>query len=155
MRPPGIVALTILFYLGTVLSFAAALSLMEPGTILDGIWRLDPVARAGLTDMGGIAIPILIVVSVASALAAAGLWIRQPWGRWAGIFVLVVTMVGNFANVFFQGDGEALVGLPITGVLTAYLMSGRARRGEPANESAEPGEDPAEPGASDGAATGT
>ena len=147
MRPAGIVALTILFYLGTVLSFAAALSLMEPGTILDGIWRLDPAARAGLTDLGGIAVPILIVVSVASAVAAAGLWIRQPWGRWAGIIVLVATMVGNFANVFFQGDGEALIGLPITGVLTAYLMSGRAKRGEPVSASdRSPEPDAAPPG---------
>ena len=149
MRPVGIVGLTVLFYLGTVLTFAAALSLMEPGTVLDGIWRLDPAARAGLMDLGGIAIPILIVVSVASALAAAGLWIRQPWGRWAGIFVLVATMVGNFANVFFQGDGEALIGLPLTGVLTAYLMSGRAKRGEPvsaSDRSPEPGAAPPGPG---------
>jgi len=149
LRPVGIVGLTVLFYLGTVLTFAAALSLMEPGTVLDGIWRLDPAARAGLMDLGGIAIPILIVVSVASALAAAGLWIRQPWGRWAGIFVLVATMVGNFANVFFQGDGEALIGLPLTGVLTAYLMSGRAKRGEPvsaSDRSPEPGAAPPGPG---------
>lgn len=147
MRPAGIVALTILFYLGTVLSFAAALSLMEPGSALDAIWRLDPAAHAGLAELGFAAIAILILVSVASAVAAAGLWIRQPWGRWAGIFVLVATMVGNFANVFFQGDGEALIGLPVTGILTAYLMSGRAKRGEPVSASdRSPEPDAAPPG---------
>ncbi len=138
LRPAGVVALTILFYLGTVLCFAAALSLAEPGTILDVIWRLDPSARAGLMELGGISVTILIAVSVASALAAVGLWIRRPWGRWAGIAVLVVTMVGNFANVFFQGDGGALVELPIAGILAAYLMSGRAKRGEPVPETDPP-----------------
>lgn len=147
MRPAGIVALTILFYLGTVLSFAAALSLMESGSALDAIWRLDPAAHGGLAELGFAAIAILILVSVASAVAAAGLWIRQPWGRWAGIFVLVATMVGNFANVFFQGDGEALIGLPVTGILTAYLMSGRAKRGEPVSASdRSPEPDAAPPG---------
>ncbi|HZI89720.1 MAG TPA: hypothetical protein VFD83_04635, partial [Candidatus Polarisedimenticolia bacterium] len=49
--------------------------------------------------------------------------------------ILVVNMFGDFANVFFRGDGRALVGLPIAGILTAYLMSDRAKRGEPVQES--------------------
>jgi hypothetical protein len=52
------------------------------------------------------------------------------WGRRLGVGVLVVSMLGAFGNVFFRGDGRSLIGLPIVGILTAYLMSERARRGE-------------------------
>jgi hypothetical protein len=133
-RPAGILALTLFFYLATVLTFAAALSLLEPGTALDSLWKLNPIARETLDEMTGWAIPLFFLVSAASAVAAAGLWIRRPWGRHVAVGILVLNMLGDFGNVFFRGDERALVGLPIAGILTAYLMSARAKRGEPVRE---------------------
>ena len=129
-RPAGILALTLFFYLATVITFAGALSLLEPGSALDALWNLNPVAREGLDEIGGWATALFFLVSVACAVAAAGLWIRKAWGRRVAIGVLVVNMVGDFGSVFFRGDARALVGLPIAGILTAYLMSDRAKRGE-------------------------
>jgi hypothetical protein len=135
VRPVGVTVLTALFYVATVSSFAAALSLLEPGSALDAIWGLNPAVREGLLELGGRATALLFGSSVACAAAAAGLWIRQPWGRRVAILVLVLVMMGEFANVFFQGDALALVGLPIAGIVTAYLMSDRAKRGEPIRKS--------------------
>jgi len=136
VRPVGVTVLTVFFYVATVSSFAAALSLLEPGSALDAIWAVNPTLRDGLLELGGRAVALLFGLSIACAVAAAGLWIRQSWGRRVAILVLVLVMLGEFASVFFQGDAAALVGLPIAGMVTAYLMSDRAKRGEPIRKSA-------------------
>jgi len=131
IRPAGVTALAAFFAASTLISFTAALALLVPDTALDGIWSLNPDAHDALRDAGRLGIGLLMGASAGCALAAAGLWQRRAWGRRLGIGVLVLTMLGAFGNVFFRGDGRSLVGLPIAGVLTAYLMSARARRGEP------------------------
>jgi hypothetical protein len=129
-RPAGVTALALFFAASTLVSFTAALALLVPETALDGIWSLNPAAHDALIDAGTWGTGILFLVSAGCALAATGLWLRQVWGRRLGAGILVVTMMGAFGNVFFRGDGRSLVGLPIVGILTAYLMSERARRGE-------------------------
>jgi hypothetical protein len=130
IRPAGVIALTAFFAASTLISFTAALALLVPETALDGIWSLNPVAHEALIDAGVEGVVLLFTVSAGCALAAMGLWLRRTWGRRLGVGVLVVSMLGAFGNVFFRGDGRSLIGLPIVGILTAYLMSERARRGE-------------------------
>ena len=129
-RPAGVIALAFFFALSTLISFTAALALLVPDTALDRVWSLNPVAHEAFLDSGPWGTALLFAVSAACALAAAGLWLGRTWGRRLAIGVMVVNMVGAFGNVFFRGDARSLVGLPIAGVLTAYLMSERARRGE-------------------------
>lgn len=127
MRPAGVTALAIFFALATLISFTAALSLASPDSALDRIWDLNPVAREALQPAGMWGALLLLAVSAACGLAAFGLWTLRAWGRRVGIGVLVVSMVGAFGNVFFRGDLRALVGLPVAGILTAYLMNDRAK----------------------------
>jgi hypothetical protein len=129
-RPAGVTAMAVFFAASTLISFVSALALLVPETALDGIWRLNPDAHEALIDAGRWGIGILFMASVGCAVAATGLWLRRVWGRRLGIGLMVAAMLGAFGNVFFRGDGESLVGLPIAGILTAYLMSERARRGE-------------------------
>lgn len=129
-RPAGVTALSFFFALSTLISFTAALALLVSDTALDKVWSLNPDAHDALLEAGGWGIALLFMVAAGCALAAAGLWRRQRWGRRLAIGVMVVNMLGAFGNVFFRGDGRSLVGLPIAGMLTAYLMSDRAKRGE-------------------------
>ena len=129
-RPAGVTALALFFVVSTLISFTAALALLVPETALDGIWSLNPVAHEALTDAGPWGAVLLLAVSVACAVGAVGLWLHRVWGRRVAIGVMVVNMVGAFGNVFFRGDARSLIGLPIAGILTAYLMSDRAKRGE-------------------------
>jgi len=129
-RPAGVTALAFFFAASTLICFTAALALLVSDTALDRVWSLNPDAHDALLEAGPWGVALLFTVATGCALAAVGLWVRRRWGRRLAIGVMVVNMVGAFGNVFFRGDGRALVGLPIAGILTAYLMSDRAKRGE-------------------------
>ena len=72
-------------------------------------------------------LPILLMASVgiACALAAIGLARNAKWGRWLGILILILNLVGDLTNAFVRHDLMTLVGLPIAGAMIFYL-AGRA-----------------------------
>ena len=129
-RPAGITFLSVLLFVGMLVSFTAALSLLEPGTALESVWRINPVERESMEEMGGWAAPALLVVSGACALAGVGLWRRKAWGRRLAAGVLAVTLAEDFVSVFLRGDARALIGMPVVGALMIYLLSRRAKRSE-------------------------
>ena len=96
--------------------------LLFPGTGLDILWRLNPQAQGGLRQMGPWAILLIATVCAACALAARGLWILAPWGRWLALGILTVNLIGDLGNAFLRGDPRTLIGLPIGGALIVYLL---------------------------------
>jgi len=68
-------------------------------------------------------LPILLMASVgiACALAAIGLARNAKWGRWLGILILILNLVGDLTNAFVRHDLRTLVGLPIAGAMIFYL----------------------------------
>ena len=129
-RPAGVVLLSLFFVTAAVVCFAAAILFAQPEDALQGLWHLDP-ASEGLESLGAWTPLLFFLVGFLCALAAFGLWKRKLWGRRLTIGVLVAGLLGGFADVFFQGDERSLIGLPIAGLMTWYLMSHRAKRGEP------------------------
>jgi len=129
-RPAGITLLSLFFFADAMIGYVAALSLLDPAGPLEGIWRISPIAREGLEEMGGWGPALLFAAGAVCALAGVGLWRRRAWGRRLALGALAVNLVGDFASVFLRGDGRALIGMPILGLLMFYLLSGRAKRAE-------------------------
>ena len=129
-RPAGVTFLSLFFFAAAAISYVTAVSLLDPEGPLEGVWRINPIAREGLAEMGGWAPALLFGVGAACALAGVGLWRRKVWGRRLALGVLTVNLIGDFANVFVRGDERALIGMPFVGLLTFYLLSGRAKRSE-------------------------
>jgi hypothetical protein len=127
IRLSGVFALGVFFAFGAVMSLTAAISLLLPGSPLEPIWRLNPAARQGLGILGPWAILLMVVVSIACASAALGLWVRATWGRHLALGVLTVTLVGDLLGALLRHDLRTLIGLPIGGALLAYLLSARVR----------------------------
>jgi len=73
-------AMSIFFWAGAVISLIAALSLLFPGSVLEPMWKLNPRAREGFAEIGGWAILLMGAVSIACAMAAAGLLARFALG---------------------------------------------------------------------------
>ena len=69
---------------------------------------------------------MMLVVSIACAFAALGLWRRVRWGRWLAVVLLTANLVGDVVNAL-RGDLRTLVGIPIAGALILYLLSARTR----------------------------
>ena len=113
-----------------MVGYVAALSLLDPGGPLEGVWRYNPVAREGIQEAGGWGPVLFFGVGAVCALAGVGLWRRKGWGRRLALGVLAVDLIGDFGNVFLRGDARSLVSMPIVGLLMFYLLSGRAKRAE-------------------------
>lgn len=126
-RPVGVVALVMLFAIGTCASFLSAVSLTFPGSFLEPIWRLNPNARAGFSSIGAWAIVLMIGVCIACTLTAIGLWCGRRWGYWLAVVMLLVNLGGNIVNVISGTEPGAIIGIPIVGAILAYLLRKRTR----------------------------
>lgn len=126
--PAGLVALTIFFVFGAVMSGVTAMLLLLPGTALDAIWRLNPVAHDQLAQVGPWAIVLMLCVCAACAFAAIGLAKCAAWGHRLAVGILVVNLIGDVVNAVVNSDPRTLIGIPVGGALIAYLMMSRVRR---------------------------
>ncbi len=127
-RPFGVTAIALFFAFGAAASGASLVSLVWRGGPLEPMWRLNPRAREALASMGTWGLALLLVVGVACALAAAGLWRLRPWGHRLAAGLLLANAAGGIANTAFGSDRRAAAGLPIAGLLIVYLLSSRVRR---------------------------
>jgi hypothetical protein len=109
------------------MSGATAVALGVPGSVLEALWRLNPVARSALEHMGPWGVILMLGVMAACAGAAVGLWRQERWGHRLAVGVLGVNLVGDVLNALLRGDRRALIGLPIGGAMLAYLLSRRVR----------------------------
>jgi hypothetical protein len=126
-RPVGVIALVLLFAIGTCASFISAVSLTFPGSFLEPIWNLNPNARTGFTRIGSAAIVLMIAVCIACIFTTIGLWLGRRWGYWLAVVMLVVNLCGDVVNVISGIEPRAIIGIPIVGVILAYLLRKRTR----------------------------
>ena len=125
----GTALLVILFAGGALICLLIVLALTFPGGSLDLIWRLKPEAQTQFQQMGsGASIALLTLVGAACGLAAIGLVRNAEWGRRLAICVLVVNLIGDSLNAWLRHDPKTLIGLPIGGIMIAYLLSKKFRQ---------------------------
>jgi|SRR5215207_3411563 len=126
-RPAGVTALSIFFLFGAAAALLSFVSLLLPGSFLEPMWRLNPRAREGFTEMGAWAVVLMCVVCVSCASSAVGLWRGARWGYWLAVVLLACNLLGDVANTVTGTEPRAAVGIPIVLALLAYLLSRRAR----------------------------
>ena len=126
-RPFGVIALIVLFAIGTCASFLSAVSLLVPGSLLEPIWHLNPNARAGFSRIGSWAIVLMIAVCIACIFTAVGLWRGRRWGYWLAVVMLAINLGGSVVNVVTGTEPKAVIGIPIVGAILAYLLRKRTR----------------------------
>jgi len=126
MRPAGVACLSFFFLFGLVASGLATLMLLLPGTPLDVLWRFNPHSREGLLAIGNWAVLLMTTVCLACAVAALGLWRLRRWGLWAATAILSVNLIADTINSAVLRDWRTLIGLPIAGLMIAYLMRHRS-----------------------------
>ena len=119
--PVGMKLLALFFAFGTCMCALTIVLLIFPDTRLDSLWRLNPEAHAAFESLGWLSILLMATVGTACGLAAIGLAKNTTWGCWLGIVVLTVNLVGDLTNALLRHDLRTLFGVPIAGVLVAYL----------------------------------
>lgn len=122
----GVRAIALFFVFGMVMSGLAAFMLLYPGSFLEPLWRLNPRAQVGFSDMGRWAVVLMLVISAACATAAIGLWRGKAFGYRTAVLILTINLLGDLLNAFVAHDWRTLIGLPVGGAMIAYLLSRRA-----------------------------
>src|SRR5262249_49535393 len=103
----------------------SATMLLVPGTFLDAMWRINPQAHSGFLQMGPWAVVLMCSVCFACATAALGLWRCRIWGWWTALVILSMNLAGDTIHFIAAHDGRTLLGLPIGGLMIAYLVKRR------------------------------
>jgi hypothetical protein len=103
-------------------SLIASISLLLPNGFLELVWRLNPRAHENLSGLSLWAVLILSTVSMCCAAAAIGLWRGSRWGHWLAVGLILTNLLGNVTNVVLGTEPRAIVGVPITASLLAYLI---------------------------------
>jgi hypothetical protein len=124
-RPVGITIISLFFVFGALASGTAAAMLVMPATSIDVLWRLNPHAHEGFIAMGHWSVLLMSTVCLACASAACGLWRCRLLGYWMAISILSVNLLGDAINAFLLRDWRTLIGLPIAGLMIAYLIRRR------------------------------
>jgi len=79
-RPHLVTALSVFFWIGAAISLTASVSLFQPDSFLEPMWRLNIRAHRNLSGLGLWAVVLLSVVSALCAAVALGLWRGSKWG---------------------------------------------------------------------------
>jgi len=114
--------LVVFFSAGALICLVTMLALAFPGGLLEPIWRLKPEARTEFQQIGSWSVVLMAVVGTACGLAAWGLAKNAEWGRRLALGVLTVNLIGDSLTAWLRHDPRTLIGLPIGGLMIAYLM---------------------------------
>jgi hypothetical protein len=110
-----------LFAFGVLASGLAAISLLDPGGVLEPMWRINPRGHNGFARIGLLGPVLLAVVCMACAATAIGLVRVKGWGYWAAIAMLSFNLLADMFNVLSGTEPRAVVGLPVVGALLWFL----------------------------------
>jgi hypothetical protein len=121
-QPIGIKLLAAFFAFGAAMCGLTIALLVIPGTRLDALWKINPDARVTFQALGTMSILLMLVIGSACASAAIGLARGRLWARRLAIVILAFNLLGDVINAMARHDWRTLIGLPIGGVIIAYLI---------------------------------
>jgi hypothetical protein len=125
--PRGFKAVGIFLFFGAAMAALAGTTLVWPGTVLDRVWVLNPLAYKQLAPLGrAIGIPFL-VLSAALAAAGAGWFRLRYWGWVLTVAVIATQVMGNLVNVLMGDVLRGSIGFLIASALLFFLFRPKVR----------------------------
>jgi hypothetical protein len=116
------IAFGIFLCFGSAMALLAATLVLLPGTFLDKLWVLNPIAQRQLTAVGSRAGLLFVLLSSVLAVAAIGWFKSRPWGWRLAVIILIVHLAGDVGNVLLGRLLQGALGVIVAGVLLIYLL---------------------------------
>jgi len=99
----------------------AAVTLLKPGTVLDGLWVLNKAGHAQLASWGKSAGFGFILLSLLLCAASVGWFQRRYWGWALGTTIIAINAVGDLVNLAIGEHLKGAMGVAIAGLLLIYM----------------------------------
>jgi hypothetical protein len=127
-------------FAATLIAAVTGLSLAVPGTLLDGLWVLNPRGYAAFQPMGRLAGLLLFVVGAATGAAGIGLLQRKRWAWYLALGVFIANGLGDLAQIALGRVAEGLTGAAIALAFVLMLIApiSRPSAGRPAASCSSP-----------------
>jgi hypothetical protein len=121
-RPRGFTAIGAFFLFGATMAAYAAVTLLQPGTVLDKLWVLNKTGHAHLASLGKGAGVGLVVLSALLCAASVGWFRRRYWGWVLGTTIIAINAAGDLVNLLIAEHLKGAVGVTIAGLLLIYMI---------------------------------
>jgi hypothetical protein len=125
--PTGFTAIGIFLFFGATMASLAATTLLWPGTALDRVWVLNPIAHKQLVPLGGTVGILFLLLGAALTAAGIGWFRRRLWGWRLAVGIIATQVLGDLVNCI-RGDWlHGGVGFIIAGMVLLFLWSREIR----------------------------
>jgi len=105
----------------------AAITLLWPGTALDRVWALNPMAYKQLAPMGVLVGILFLLLGAALITAGIGWFRRRLWGWKLAVAIIAIQALGDVVNCV-RGDWlHGGTGIIIAGALLLFLLQPRIK----------------------------
>lgn len=127
-RPRGFVPIGVFFLFGATMAAYAAVTLLNPGTVLDRLWALNETGHVQLARLGKGAGLGFVVLSALMSTTASGWFRRRYWGWFLGTTIVAINAAGDLINGVMGERLKGAVGVTIAGLLLFYMTTSGVRR---------------------------
>lgn len=127
-RPAEVIAVAVLLFAAAALAAVVSFSLLVPGTGLDRMWTLNPVAHEAFAARAGYTATILLLAGVLAAAAGTGLLRGRIWAWLLSVALFGVNALGDVVGVLITRDWpRGLAGIIIDALLLFLLLRTKVR----------------------------
>jgi hypothetical protein len=127
-RPAEVTVVVVLMFIAAAIAAVVSFSLFVPGSPLERMWSLNPVAHEAFAARAGYAATILLLVGVLAAAAGVGLMRARLWAWLLAVAIFAVNALGDAVALLFTRDWQrGLAGVLIDSLLLFLLLRARVR----------------------------
>jgi hypothetical protein len=127
----GLIAMGAFLLFGATMATLAGVTLLFPGTILDPMWKLNPVAGEQLHQLGPAVAIAFLALGAVMVVTTIG-WMKRRFWAWALAVVIIASqVVGDLGNAIRGQYLQGAVGAVIGGALLIYLLQPKVRTAFP------------------------
>lgn len=105
----------------------AATTLLWPGTSLDRLWDLNPIAYKCLAPLGGTVGILFLLLGATLTTAGIGWFRRRLWGWRLAVVIIATQVLGDAVNFATGNLLRGGTGVIIAGALLLFLLRPRVR----------------------------
>jgi hypothetical protein len=127
-RPWEVMLLAVLAFGAAAIAIVVSVSLLVPGTRLDGMWKLNAPAHDAFAARAGPVAALLLVVGALALATSVGLLTRRLWAWLLSLAGIGTNALGDVVSLLITHDwARGLAGIAIDGLFVYLLLRAGVR----------------------------